>query len=381
MALLFMDSFDHYATADITEKWTAITTVVNGIGKAPIIGAYGRNGTSGLRTATAGGGTDVALGPTITVAPTGGVCLFGAALKYANLSAFAVYPCGKEAWKGGGVGEGSNYIVRCFNNNDALWFARVNTDGTISVLRDPGTTSCVVLGTTTNALQAGVFAYVELKVTVHDSTGTVDVRINGAAGLSLTGQNTRGTGASNAWTNLRVGYMAMDPPTTVNTLDIDDLVAMDGSGARNNAFLGDVTIGCLHPDADGNSHAWVLSTGTPDNNEDYLCVDEALVNDDTDYISTATVNAKSTFSMQDVAAGANVKAVQIVTAQRKAAEGPGLIKHVVRSNSTDYDLTEQGIGGTSYAFLRSVVEVDPATSAAWTESGFNSVEIGIKKTG
>ena len=42
MALLFMDSFDHYATADITEKWTASTGTF-------AIGAYGRNSTNGLR--------------------------------------------------------------------------------------------------------------------------------------------------------------------------------------------------------------------------------------------------------------------------------------------------------------------------------------------
>jgi len=370
---LFMDSFDHYATADITEKWTLI--VSGGFGHAPVIGAYGRNATNGIRYDEVGAFyTHFSWATGITLAPVDNVCIVGMAVKY-SAAAFADIAVGTSSNEDYAS---SNYLVKCMNNNDKLWFMRVNKDGTISVLRD--LTTAVVLGTTTVALQEDVFAYVEVKVTVHGSAGTVDVRINGASAMTgLTGQNTRGEGSTDGWTHLRTGQCTGGSVRA--WLDIDDLVIMDGSGSVNNDFLGDVTIGCLYPDADGNSHAWVLSTGTPDNNEDYLCIDEALVNDDTDYISTNVLNAKSTFSMEDVAAGANIKAIQIVSAQRKAAEGPGKIKHVVRSNSTDYDLTEQGIGGTSYAFLRSIVEVDPATSAAWDEAGFNAVEIGVKKTG
>ena len=42
MALLFCDSFDHYATAQLAMKWFSATDFT--------IGAYGRNGTNGLRS-------------------------------------------------------------------------------------------------------------------------------------------------------------------------------------------------------------------------------------------------------------------------------------------------------------------------------------------
>ena len=42
MALLFLDSFDHYATGDLTEKWTAIGTG----DVAPTIAAAGRRANS-----------------------------------------------------------------------------------------------------------------------------------------------------------------------------------------------------------------------------------------------------------------------------------------------------------------------------------------------
>jgi len=379
MALLFMDSFDHYATADIAKKWTQLVSG-NGTPTATVIGAYGRNSSNAPRFTAVGflgsGGRSEPLG--ITVAPANNVCIVGCAVKYSSLSLLAVGTKPSVSYWGDGTSDSSNWLASISETNTyQLWF-RVNTNGTISAMRGNAGAS-VVLGTTSTALQVGVWAYVEIKALIDPSAGTVDIRINGVSGLSLTGQNTR-TSANSGWTNCGFGYFTQTGAGTI-TADFDDLVVMDGSGARNNDFLGDVTIGCLYPDADGNSHAWVLSTGTPDNNEDYLCIDEALVNDDTDYISTNVLNAKSTFSMEDVAAGANIKAVQIVSSQRKAAEGPGKIKHVVRSNSTDYDLTEHGIGGTSYAFLRSVVETDPATAAAWDEAGFNAAEYGIKKTG
>jgi hypothetical protein len=85
--------------------------------------------------------------------------------------------------------------------------------------------------------------------------------------------------------------------------------------------------------------------------------------------------------MQNVAAGADIRAVQILASVRKAADGPGKIKLVTRSNATDYDGAEQYIAGTTYAYLREIREVDPATSAPWLEAAWNAAEIGIKKTG
>ena len=45
--LLYLDSFDHYATADITQRWTQLYVHTNPI--APVIGATGRRGTNGVR--------------------------------------------------------------------------------------------------------------------------------------------------------------------------------------------------------------------------------------------------------------------------------------------------------------------------------------------
>jgi hypothetical protein len=151
---------------------------------------------------------------------------------------------------------------------------------------------------------------------------------------------------------------------------------MNTTGAVNNDFLGDVTVTALYPSGAGTTSGWTPSAGS-----NYQNVDETPANDDTDYNSTATLNAKDTYAMQDCAAGADIRAVQILAAVRKGAEGPGQVKLVTRSSSTDYDGAAQGIGGTSYSYVREIRETDPATAAAWSESGWNAVEIGLKKTG
>jgi len=358
MALLFMDSFDHYATEDITEKWTGVTPDPTKVA----IGAYGRNGTQGVKVpsayaytclyATVLGGVDEAIiGVAIKPAKftgtlgTSGIVMFGSAL----------------AWECG---------------------LYLHTDLTVQPFRvtagpyvpgyELGAGNFTLIGSASAvALQVGVFAYLEVQMKCANAPdGTCTVRINGTEVLALTGLDTLYTSATLSRIGLACGY------NNNTVMDYDDLVVMDTTGAVNNAFLGDVTISALLPSGAGTTSGWTPSAGS-----NYQNVDEALVNDDTDYNSTSTLNAKDTYAMANVAAGADIRAVQIVTAQRKGAEGPGKIKHVVRSGGTDYDLTEQGIGGTTYSFLRSVVETDPATAAAWSESGFNAVEIGIKKTG
>jgi hypothetical protein len=51
---------------------------------------------------------------------------------------------------------------------------------------------------------------------------------------------------------------------------------------------------------------------------------------------------------------------------------------VIRSNSTDYDDSSQAIASTDYLFINRISEVDPNTSAAWTDTNLNSAEFGIK---
>jgi hypothetical protein len=201
------------------------------------------------------------------------------------------------------------------------------------------------------------------------STGTCIVRFNGTEVLNLTGLDT-------LYSSATLTRFALGCRSNANTyFDFDDCVVMDLSGSYNNSFIGDVTISALLPTGAGNSTGWTPSAGS-----NYDCANEAAPNDDTDYNSTSTLNAKDLYAFADAPAGADIRAVQVLASVRKGAEGPGQVKLVTRSGSTDYDGVAQGIAGTAYAYVREVQETDPATASPWSESGFNAAEFGIKKT-
>jgi hypothetical protein len=216
----------------------------------------------------------------------------------------------------------------------------------------------------------GVWSYLEVQMKCDGSTGTCVIRLDGVEVKNLTGLDTLYTSAT--LTRFALGCRASSDVQ----LDLDDLVVMDLNGSFNNTLLGDATVTATYPSGAGTTTGWTPSTGA-----NYACVDEAVLNDDTDYISTSTVNAKDTYAFGDAPAGADIRAVQILIAVRKGQEGPGKIKPVVRSASTDYLQTEQSISGTTYAFMRTLLEADPATSSPWSESGFNAAEFGMVKTG
>jgi hypothetical protein len=57
--------------------------------------------------------------------------------------------------------------------------------------------------------------------------------------------------------------------------------------------------------------------------------------------------------------------------------GTRQIAEVCRSGGTNYVGTTQTLG-SSYLMYRQIHETDPATSAAWTQTGLNSAEFGVK---
>jgi hypothetical protein len=343
--LLFMDSFDHYATADITEKWTSLFNA------AHTIGAYGRNSTNGLRLGDQGGPRATVLGG-VDEAIMGFAFKAGAAPSTCSIMGFG----SATVWECGLMLQADMTLRPYRNNNSGFEVAH-------------GVGNAVLIGSSTSvALQVGVWAYIEVRMKCHDTLGTCIVRINGTEVLNLTGLDTLYTSA----VLTRVGLGS----NIASYAYFDDLVVMNTTGSLNNSFMGDVTISALLPTGAGNSSGWTPSAGS-----NYDCVNEASPNDDTDYVSTAALTTKDLYAFADAPAGADIRAVQVLAAVRKGAEGPGQVKLVTRSNSTDYDGVAQGIGGTAYSYVREVYETDPATAAAWSESGFNAAEFGLKKTG
>lgn len=349
MALIFMDGFAHYPSADVLAKWTGQS---NGF----IQGGGGRFGGNSWRF----NNNDHYLFKNFTA--NYGTLIAGMAHRVSSLAAnigiftFWDYPAG--------VGQVQLVID--------------SATGLLKVYRITGNSTGTLLGTASHApIVANSWHYYEMKVAFHGSTGTVDVQLDGVNVLSLTGQNTRQS-ANNYANRLLIGGAANAQSLTGGsgfTFDYSDLYLCDNSGSLNNSFLGDVRIQTLYPTGAGNYTQFTPSTGS-----NWQNVDDATENGDTDYNASATLNQIDSFATSDLATGTLApKAVQQVLVARKDDAGLRAVAPLMRISSADYLGTALSLG-VSYQTAFQLYETNPATSAAWAASEVNGLELGYKVT-
>lgn len=363
MALLYMDSFDHFFTADLQNKgWGA--AVLN-LGTLSVATAAARTGTQGLRSQFSGSvGTGAYLPRSVPA--TGAGFVLGVAFKptLANTT--------------GGNGTALLSIVESSTVQLALM---LQPDLKLKVLRG-GTAGTLIAGPTASAaITLNTWQYVEFAGVIDPSAGSLTVRINGAPVLTGSSLNTRAS-ANSTWTGFRVGH-EMDGANNASsgaTWDFDDLYVLDGAGSAPwNTVLGDCRVDVRIPTAAGAQTQWTPSAGA-----NYTCVDEmppaAAPNGDTDYTAASSVGLIDTFVTQDAAvAGALIYGVQVNLTAKKSDTGLCALAAVVRQGG----VTQVGpdlAPGTSYADLRQLWQTNPHTSAQWTESDFNADEFGYKRT-
>lgn len=336
MTLHFVDSFDHYATADISQKYSD----ASGSG-VTISSGNGRRGTACLRLTQSAGYVS-------RVLPAHATWIVGFAFKTSTLP-----------------GSYTSFLL-IQDSSTVHVDIRLGADGTLRATRN-GTT----LATSSNSLSANTFYYIETRVTIDDSSGVVEVRVNGSSSgwINITGQDTRN--AANASANL-----IKLSGVVVGSTDFDDLYMCDGAGSVNNNFLGDVRVDCYLPNGNGNSSQLVGSDSNSTDN--YQLVDEASQNGDSDYVQSLTVNNKDTYAFADMAhTPANIFGTQLNMVAKKDDSGTRSICSVARSGGTDYDGDTQALT-TTYVDYRQIRETDPATSAAWTRTNLNNAEFGVK---
>jgi len=336
MSLIFMDGFDHYATADINKKWTSVTG-------SPTIGA-----STGRRSG----------GAIFYNSSTNTIKSFASAASVIVGFAFNLQITT------------TTRILLSFRDSASVQVdLRVNAGGTLSVTR-----AGVALtdGTSTNALSTGTFYYIEFKVTIANSisAGSCKVRVNGVDWLTVAiGQDTQVTA------NASVNELLIGSSGTNMNGYVDDLYLCNSSGSTNNDFLGDCRIDALYPTSDGNYSQFTPSTGT----DHYALVDESTPNT-SDYNESSTLNHIDSYGMGNLPTSpTTVYGVQVCDAALKDDAGARGLSPFIRSSSTDSVGTELSLS-TSQLYALAIWETDPATSAAWTVSGVNAAEVGGKVT-
>ena len=220
------------------------------------------------------------------------------------------------------------------------------------------------IATGTTVYVTNEWLLVEVYVLINDSTGRVIVKINGVdLEIDFTG-DTRNAGTLGKIDRLGAGSSVIN---VVTSGYFDDFVVDDAG------WIGDTRIAGLSPDGAGNSAQWDPSAGA-----NYACVDEVPASD-ADYVSTNVNDEIDTYSLANLGVSPySVKAVQVLARARKeGASTPQNIALVVRTGSTDYPSSDQGLG-TNFKGHVNLWEQNPNTAAAWTESDVNGLQPGVK---
>lgn len=338
MAFRFGDSFSHYATAQLTQKWTSL--IQSGSGSACTIGATsGRRGGGAMQVVTA----------------------FLA-------STFAQKTLDNQAtWV---IGVAINLTV---GTNVGLLFVQdgsvrqiglaINSNGTLYIEKN-GTT----LSTSSSVIISG-WNYIELAVTFNGGSGSAVVNVNGGQWISYSGNVTH---TANDYANSVCLGDWLGPHTTT-TLIYADFYVLDGTGSIN-TFWGDIQVEANVPTGNGN-YTQFATTGA---GSAHAAVSEIPPDGDTSYVSSQTVGNRSSFTFPaPPGTVATAHAIQTVLDARKQGSGTREILASLRISGTDYDGTAVGVS-TTYAFYIEPRELNPSTSAPWGSTDFATLEVGIE---
>lgn len=334
MAVRFMDSFDHYATADILAKYNSVVG-------SNTISAVGRNGTNGYNINSNSG----TLGKVLDSQAT---WITGIAWKN-NASAI------------------SQAVLLFYDGATLHMDLYFDITTTFFSVRRNGT----VLATGTTPIVSGRFYFLELKITIADAGGVAQLKINGTTDINFTGDTRNGANASAD--RFFIGLAG----TTNVAMIIDDLYVCDGTGSSpTNDFLGDIRVQALFPNGNGNSSQLVGSDSNSTDN--YLLVDETAPAV-ADYVQSNTVSDKDTYTMTDLTPTAGtVYGVQVLPYAAKTDAGVRSIASVARVSATEVDSADKTLS-VSAQYLPDVRETKPG-GGVWTISDVNSAEFGVKVT-
>ena len=243
---------------------------------------------------------------------------------------------------------------------------RINSAGNLLHYNKDST----LIATGSTALVTGTWYYIEFMAT-NSATGAYETKINGVSEFSGTANH--GTGDT--------VFTAHGKGSNRNgqTVDFyyDDIYVSNTGFVGSQYHIPEVRI--LLPNGAGASAGWTAGTGNT-----FAEVDDAppTPDDDTTYIGAdATMdNLYSTFAVEDTATKSVTGDVDALAAYVRARSlsrtGTNSTSVRIRNSGSNSDSTLFEMD-TTYVGYHHLATVDPATSAAWTLGGIDTVEVGM----
>lgn len=230
---------------------------------------------------------------------------------------------------------------------------------------------------TSSYFDFGVWHYIEISLTVRGSTnGAYELRQNGVMDMSGTTVDLADSGGD-GWDVFSFRY-------TTNTgtgLLYDDLYVCDGTGSKNNDFLGPSVVEGVLPNADGTTNDFT-NNGSGAN---YTSVDDVATSAPDD-VTVGGTNGSDTNTHKDLynftdltQITGTIHAVQVGMQLGMASAGTRTVKVVYRDpDTTEADGGSHVVDSTAYDEFTEVLDDNPASAAAWDVNDIDDGEFGIE---
>lgn len=237
----------------------------------------------------------------------------------------------------------------------------IGTSGEIIAYRMTALTTGTELGRSAiNTLALSTWYSIAAEIVISDASGRVTVYVDGVQVLNLTSVDTNnGVGTVDT-------FMFGQSNSTSPEVYIDDLVITDSATRLTNH----PRIQTLVPTSDGGTLNLVPSTGT-----DHFAVVDELPASNTDYLSGSTVGDLDILGLGDLTASPNsIEEVNVVGFLQKTDATAREMELGVISGPTTSAGTGFVLNSTGKRHERPLA-TDPNTSAAWTASGVNALQL------
>jgi len=354
MALLFIDSFDHYDPQALDQDGEPLLSRGKVDAMAPsasrITGRRPSSFALRFQSNNSPGGYEKTL-------PQRGTLTVGAAVRWAS-------PSGNEPEL---LGIAEATVGRAF------WL-RAHANGRIElVMRRSIWDWPQTVAESQMTLPSGGWHHLELQVvqgTPGHSDGSITARANGEQMILVAQHVTREVGDGELG-----GIFAAAPPGRPSwaRVDLDDLYVTDSTGTVNNGFLGDVRIDALRPQANGSLSQWTVQPpGTP--------AWQALADDsDATALTAGTAGLSQGVLMQALPAlsSPTIHGVQVLLLARKSDAGQASLRSLALSGAQ----TARGAPVAlrdSLGWSSTVLEHDPNGNAPWTPATLAAAEFGAE---
>lgn len=208
---------------------------------------------------------------------------------------------------------------------------------------------------------------IEVKVSHNNTTGTLDVLLDGVNILSGTSLDTLYS-TSGPIGGIRFFHSMINA-------ELEWFYICDGSGSSFNDFLGDFRWEEEVVTADGTTANW-----TPLSGANYTNLDEAKgsYDDDTTYISSSTTDQDNYVTMNAITLTSMNSVLFVKHNALARTDGTDSIAMLTLSSATTDQDADYALA-TSYEWVVQYEEVDPNTSSAWASaSAINAAEWGVR---